>query len=526
MNHSNSTFASGDCATGHQASTRELYDLAIIGGGVNGCGIARDAAGRGASTILFEQGDLAAGTSSASTKLIHGGLRYLEQYELRLVREALRERAVLWRLAPHIVRPLRFILPHHAGLRPQWMLRLGLFLYDHLGSRGGLPGARRLDLLNDPAGEPLKDQYRVGFEYSDCWVDDARLVVLTALDAAERGAVIRTHSRVESARVEDGVWRILVSDPRGESYEVRARALVNAAGPWVADAARRVGASSIQTVRLVKGSHIVVPRVFDGEQAYIFQNGDGRVVFAIPYERDFTLIGTTDQDWHGTPETVQIDDEEAEYLCAATRDYFRQPVLLNQVIWSYSGVRPLVDDGSARPQEATRDYLLELHAEPGRPPLLCVYGGKITTHRRLAEAALRKLAPLVPSLAGRSWTGSKPLPGGDVGGGGLPAIREALAKRHPYLAARHADRLISSYGSRAFDVLAEVQTPKDLGQTFVTDLTAVEVDYLMRVEWASAAEDVLWRRSKLGLRASAHQACDLETYMAAAHARSPGANRN
>ena len=526
MNHLNITSTGVNRESGGDPASdaQKVFDLAVIGGGVNGCGIARDASGRGASVILLEQGDLAGATSSASTKLIHGGLRYLEYFELRLVREALRERAVLWRMAPHIVRPMRFVLPHHVALRPRWMLRLGLFMYDHLGARGGLAPARSLDLHADPAGAPLKPAYAKGFEYSDCWVDDARLVVLNALDAAERGCEIRTRSRVVSAGAEAGLWRLEVEDQDGRRTEIRARALVNAAGPWVAEVAQLAGARKVQRVRLVKGSHIVVPRCFDHGRSYIFQNGDGRVVFAIPYEDDFTLIGTTDKDWPQAAGEVRIDADEIAYLCDAASGYFRAAVKPEDVVWSFAGVRPLVDDGSDRPESATRDYQLVLDAGADRPPLLSVYGGKITTYRRLAEAVLRQLAPYAPRLAGAAWTSGAALPGGDFPPDGLAAAETELRAAHPYLAPRHAARLIRAYGRRAFALLDGAAAAADLGEIFLADLSAREVAYLMAVEWARTADDVLWRRSKLGLRASPAEAARLEAFMATA-TPNPGPRR-
>ncbi|HEY0567060.1 MAG TPA: glycerol-3-phosphate dehydrogenase, partial [Xanthobacteraceae bacterium] len=387
------------------------YDLAIIGGGVNGTGIARDAAGRGASVILFEQSDLASGTSSASTKLIHGGLRYLEHREFRLVRESLAEREVLWRLAPHIIWPLRFVLPSDEGVRPRWLVRLGLFLYDHIGGRERLPATKSLDLTRDPAGQPLNPRLKRAFEYSDCWVEDSRLVVLNARDAADRGAVIRTRSRVVAAERAPDHWRVAV-DSEGVRETVVARVLVNAAGPWVGEVlANVVQAPPPAAVRLVQGSHIVVPRLFADERAYIFQNRDGRIIFAIPYERDFTLIGTTDRDYVGNPSDVTADGDEITYLCAAASLYFRAPVQPTHVVWSFAGVRPLHDTGADAAQRATRDYMLSLDETDA--PLLSVFGGKITTYRVLAEAALAKLAPRLTAAAKPDWTATAPLPGGD-----------------------------------------------------------------------------------------------------------------
>jgi glycerol-3-phosphate dehydrogenase len=491
-----------------------IYDLAVIGGGVNGCGIARDAAGRGLSVLLVEQGDLAGATSSASTKLIHGGLRYLEQRAFHLVRAALAEREVLLRAAPHIAWPLRFVLPHHAGLRPRWLIRLGLFLYDHLGGRTILPPARRIDLRTDPAGVPLQPRYTTGFAYSDCWVDDARLVVLNARDAASRGADIRPRTRCVAARIEGGVWWLDLRAPDAPPRRLRARALVNAAGPWVSSVLGGVvGQNAPARIRMVKGSHIVVPRLFAHDGCYIFQNADRRICFAIPYEDDFTLIGTTDQDYQGDPAAVTASAEEEAYLCAAVTEYFRRPVTRADIVWRYAGVRPLRDDGARAAQEARRDYSLELTAPPGAPPLLSVFGGKITTYRVLAEAALHKLAPHIPGM-GPPWTAGAALPGGDFPWDGKPALIAGLAARYPFLSAATCNRLARLYGTLAADMLGDARSPADLGRDFGAGLTEREVRWLMRHEWARTAKDVLWRRTKLGLRLSQAQARGLADWMA------------
>jgi glycerol-3-phosphate dehydrogenase len=500
-----------------------LFDLAIIGGGVNGCGIARDAAGRGASVVLLEQNDLASGTSSASTKLIHGGLRYLEHYEFRLVREALMEREVLWRVAPHIIWPLRFVLPHHSGLRPGWLLRTGLFLYDHLGGRRLLPPTRSLDLRTDAAGAPLKEHFKRAFEYSDCWVEDSRLVVLNARDAAERGASIRPRTRVVSAQRDADGWRIAAQRQDGTGESVRAKVLVNAAGPWIGSVLTDVvRAEAPARVRLVQGSHIVVPRLYEHERCYIFQNADNRIVFAIPYERDFTLIGTTDRDYKGDPAAVAASEEEIAYLCAAAGEYFRTPVAPADVVWTYSGVRPLYDDGASAAQEATRDYVLHLDAPEGRPALLSIYGGKITTYRRLAEAALEKLAAHVPAAGAPSWTATAPLPGGDFPVDGYDDLVAATVGRHRYLPRSLAARLVRAYGTKVERLLAGAASMADLGQVFGADLTEAEVRYLMAEEWATRADDVVWRRTKLGLRLSGPETAALDTFMQAASARESG----
>ncbi|PZN98506.1 MAG: glycerol-3-phosphate dehydrogenase [Hyphomicrobiales bacterium] len=493
--------------------TEPTYDLAVIGGGINGCGIARDAAGRGGSVVLFEQNDLASATSSASTKLVHGGLRYLEHYEFRLVREALMERERLWAIAPHIIWPLRFVLPHHKGLRPAWLLRLGLFLYDHIGGRKKLPATRTLDLSTDAAGRPLKDDAARAFEYSDCWVEDSRLVVLNAMDAAQKGAAIHTRTRVVAADRENGVWRI-TTESDGARNTVLAKALVNAAGPWVGDVLGGVVRSNTKAaVRMVQGSHIVVPRLYEHDRCYIFQNGDGRIIFAIPYERDFTLIGTTDRDFQGDPSGAKATPEEIDYLCAAASEYFREPVTPASVVWTYSGVRPLYDDGASKAQEATRDYVLTLDAPEGQAPLLSVFGGKITTYRRLAESALEKLNPHAEWAARPSWTVTGTLPGGDFPVDGFEKQVDALAGAHPWLAHKTATRLVRAYGTRAREILAGATSVDDLGKHFGADLYEREVLYLMRAEWAKQAADVLWRRSKLGLRLAetGHEA--LERFM-------------
>lgn len=492
-----------------------VYDLAVIGGGINGCGIARDAAGRGASVVLFEQGDFASGTSSASTKLIHGGLRYLEHYKFRLVREALLEREVIWAIAPHIVWPLRFVLPHHSGLRPNWLLRVGLFLYDNLGGRKRLPGTRSVDLGSDPAGKPLKSEFKRGFEYSDCWVEDSRLVVLNAQDAADRGASIRPRTRVVAANRSAGLWHVTVeSRETGLRETVLAKVLVNAAGPWVGDVLTGiVQAEAPAGVRLVQGSHIVVRKLYDHGKCYIFQNADNRIVFAIPYEKDFTLIGTTDLDYRGDPAEVRASEEEIAYLCAAASEYFAKPIERDDVVWTYSGVRPLYDDGASKAQEATRDYVLSLDAPENAAPLLSVFGGKITTYRRLAEAALDKLRSSLPAATVPSWTGSQPLPGGDFPVDGYDALVEAVERDHRFLERRHVERLVRAYGTRARAILDGAQRVEDLGRVFGADLTEREVIYLMESEWAATSDDVLWRRSKLGLRLSPEQKAALDDYM-------------
>ena len=494
-----------------------IYDLLVIGGGINGCGIARDAAGRGWSVLLAEVADLGGGTSSASTKLIHGGLRYLEHYEFRLVREALQEREVIWRMAPHIVWPLRFVLPHTKGQRPAWLLRLGLFLYDHLGGRRLLPPTRTLRLDRDPAGAPLKPGFRWGFEYSDCWVEDSRMVVLNAQDAAAHGAEVLTRTRVTAAVRDGDIWVATLQDGDGQSRTVQARALVNAAGPWVADVLSNVLRSNAPaTVRLVQGSHVVVRRLYDHDRCYFFQNADGRIFFAIPYETDFTLIGTTDRDYKGDPAKVHATEDEVAYICRAASEYFVNPVAPADVVWSFSGVRPLYDDGATAAQEATRDYVLKLDAPGGAPASLSVFGGKITTYRRLAEAALARLAPHLPAPTGRpaGWTATAHLPGGDFPPDGYADQVASLHARAPFLPDAMARRLVRAYGTRAVEVVGDATGLEGMGADHGAGLTGAEVDYLQRHEWARTAEDVVWRRTKLGLRLTAEQVATLDRAMA------------
>jgi glycerol-3-phosphate dehydrogenase len=486
-----------------QAPSPDVFDIAIVGGGINGCGIARDAAGRGWSVFLCEANDLASGTSSASTKLVHGGLRYLEHYEFRLVREALREREVLWGIAPHIIWPLRFVLPYHKGLRPAWVLRLGLFLYDHIGGRKRLPATRTVRLRRDPAGRMLKPDYTLGFEYSDGWVEDSRMVVLNARDAAERGAVVRTRTRCIGAERADGLWRLRLQDGAGVEQVIQARALVNAAGPWVGEVLETVvRAAARPPVRLVKGSHVVVQRLYPEDHCYIFQNGDGRIFFVIPYERDFSLIGTTDLDYEGDPADVSASTEEVAYLCRGASEYFNTPILPDQVVWSYSGVRSLYDDGASKAQATTRDYVLSLDAAEGQAPLLSIFGGKITTYRRLAQGALARLAPMLPRPPGLppGWTGRTPLPGGNFPIDGFEAALAALHGRYPFVAAATLRRLLRAYGTCVDEILSGATNAEALGRVLGADLTEAELRYLVMREWVQTAEDVVWRRSKLGLR--------------------------
>lgn len=495
----------------------EQFDLLVVGGGINGAGIARDAAGRGLSVCLCERDDLAAHTSSASTKLIHGGLRYLEQYEFALVGKALAEREVLLRAAPHIIWPLRFVLPHQSHLRPAWMIRLGLLLYDHLGrGRRTLPRSRRVSLKRHKSGLPLRDEFHIGFVYSDAWVQDARLVVLNAMDAMERGATIYTRTRCVSASRDAQGWAAQLESAHGERSTIRAKALVNATGPWAVDFLDNVAkVGHDHALRLVKGSHIVVPRLFEHPYAYIFQQPDRRIVFAIPYEHDFTLIGTTDLDYRDDPSAPHISEDETRYLCDAVNRYFKRSITPADVVWSYSGVRPLLDDEAGSASEVTRDYLLELDQQGA--PLLNVFGGKLTTYRKLAEEAMDRLAHVFPQ-ASEAWTAEgHPLPGGerqDVG-----TLQRELQSAHPWLPETMAWRLVHSYGSRTMRILGQARSLQDLGEHFGADLYQAEVDYLRALEWAVDATDVLWRRSKLGLRLTPEQMQRLTAYLADAPPR-------
>lgn len=475
------------------------YDIFVIGGGVNGCGIARDAAGRGLSVALAEMNDLASATSSASTKLFHGGLRYLEYYKFRLVREALVEREVLLQAMPHISWPMRFVLPLHKEMRPAWLIRLGLFLYDSMGGRKILPGTRSVNLMQDEVGAPLKAKFTKAFEYSDCWVQDSRLVVLNARDAAERGADIYTRTKVVRAEREGDLWKITLSDENGER-DIYAKALVNAGGPWVADIVKNaVKLDTSEGVRLVRGSHIVTEKLFDHDRAYFFQGSDNRIIFAIPYEDDFTLIGTTDQDHEGDPSNPVCSEAEADYLRKFASEYFERPIQKSDIVRSYSGVRPLYDDGASSATEATRDYVLTLRNDGA--PLLNVFGGKITTYRRLSEAALAKLAPFFPEARGE-WTKHAHLPGGDFPVDGVQDQIETLVQNFPFLDHFWAGRLVRTYGTDAANLLEGATSKEDLGENFGATLTEAEVNWLIDHEFARTVDDILWRRTKLGLRFS------------------------
>ncbi|WP_062229390.1 glycerol-3-phosphate dehydrogenase [Aureimonas frigidaquae] len=514
-------------ATAAQASAD--YDIFVIGGGINGCGIARDAAGRGFRVALAEMNDLGSGTSSWSTKLIHGGLRYLEHYDFRLVRHALKEREVLLEIAPHIVEPLRFVLPHHAELRPAWLLRAGLFLYDHLGGRQRLPKSCAVDLTG-PLGAPLKDHFRKGFEYSDARVDDTRLVILNARDAAARGAEIMARTRVCQARRRADGWSVDLEDrTTGARRSVSARLVVNAAGPWVDGVnAQVIGQNDGNAVRLVQGSHIVTRRLYDHDRAYIFQNADGRIIFAIPYAQDFTLIGTTDRDYAGDPSDVAITQEETDYLLSAASEYFREPLTRADIVWSFSGVRPLFNDGAGKAQESSRDYVLRMDRPATGAPLLNCFGGKITTYRVLAEDAMRQIEDAIghpnpsaqaPLPAG--WTGRNALPGGDFSATERDALIRRIEAAAPGLDRPTVTRLARSYGTDALRILAA----GDLGRHFGHGLYEAEVTWLMRNEWALAPADILWRRTKLGLVMTEADTAALAAYMAEAISHGNGGSK-
>jgi glycerol-3-phosphate dehydrogenase len=490
---------------------RGSVDIVVIGGGINGTGIARDAAGRGLSVLLCEKGDLAEETSSRSGKLIHGGLRYLEYYEFRLVREALIEREVLLKAAPHIVWPMRFVLPHSPEQRPAWLIRLGLFLYDHLGGREKLPGCRRIDLREDLEGIPLKDEYTLAFEYSDCWVDDARLVVLNAVDAKERGAVILTRTSAISARPAGEIWQVDLRDRAGAASRVCAKVLVNAGGPWVEDVVANVaGINSSHRVRLVKGSHIVVPKFWEGQQAYLLQNNDKRVIFVNPYGHDFCLIGTTDVPYEGRAEDVNIDQNEIEYLISAVNRYMRKQLVTADIRQSFSGVRPLYDDSAANPSAVTRDYTFDT---TGSPPMLSIFGGKITTFRKLAEHALQKMKPYFPQM-GRDWTATAKLPGGEFPGGNFEQFVSSLRQTYRWLPSNIAYHYARLYGTRTESIVNGANSVKGLGKHFGGALYEAEINYLCEHEWAALAEDILYRRTKHGLYLTQAQRNAVGRYLA------------
>lgn len=478
------------------------FDLCIIGGGINGVGIARDAAGRGLKVLLLEQGDLAQGTSSASTKLIHGGLRYLEFYEFSLVRESLKERERLLKIAPHIIWPMSFVLPHHAAVRPLWMIRLGLFLYDRLGGKKTLQSSRLLDLAHHAYGKPLREGFSKGFSYADCWVQDARLVVLNAMDARDKGASIITHTRCIGLKCKAGKWFVEFEDIHAEKRGiVSAHMIVNAAGPWaeslLQDAGFYAEKPDIPHIKLVKGSHIVVPKQYDGDQCYMLQQKDGRIVFAIPYEHDFTLIGTTDTPFADDPAGVRIDDVETGYLCDAFNSFFRNSIAPSDVVWTYSGVRALYDDGVQEARKVTRDYTL-YHHHNYEAPMISVFGGKITTYRELSERAVNMLMELSGGSAG-AWTADAPLPGGDIPDGDMQRFSADLFARYPWLPDRLLRRYILHYGSEIHALLKGGGKIADLGEHYGDDVYEAEIDYLMQAEFAKEPDDILWRRTKLGL---------------------------
>ena len=484
----------------------ETCDLLVVGGGINGVAIARDAAGRGLKVLLCEKGDLAAATSSASSKLVHGGLRYLEHGDFRLVRESLVEREVLLRMAPYLVRPMRFVLPQGPGSRPRWLVRAGLFLYDRLGGARSLPGARALDLRHDPLGRPLRVP-GAGFVYADCRVDDARLTVTTARDAAERGATILIRTALVSARREPDGWHATLQTEGGAAREVAARVLVNAAGPWVLDVQRLAGLSSAATLRLVKGSHIVVPQLYEGDHAYLLQNDDRRIVFVIPIERDFSLIGTTELPFSGDPTSVAVSEAEVAYLCHAVARWFDTPPVASDVVWRYAGVRPLYEDRARSASAVTRDYVFDL--DTAGAPALSIFGGKLTTHRRLAEHALARLTPHLPKAA-PAWTADSLLPGGvDLPLGGIAALAVELVRDHPTIDTATAERLAQSYGDEARQILGGPP-----GHDFGHGFREAELRWLIEREWACTAEDVLWRRSKLGLVMSSDEAQQIAAFLA------------
>lgn len=492
----------------------QIDDIFVIGGGINGCGVARDAAGRGYSVYLAEMNDLASGTSSGSSKLIHGGLRYLEHYEFRLVRESLSEREVLLKMAPHIIWPMRFVLPHHSDMRPAWLLRLGLFLYDHIGKRKLLPGTTQVNLKTASVGKPLKKIFSKGFEYSDCWVNDARLVVLNAKDAQDRGAKINTRTKVVYACREEDYWSITTEDLRsGETKQHKASLIVNAAGPWVDNVLdETLSSNHSKNVRLVQGSHIVVPKIHDHNRAYIFQNKDNRIIFALPYEEDYTLIGTTDQDYQGDPENVKITISEISYLCSAASEYFEKPIIKDDIVCSYSGVRPLFDDGATAAEEATRDYVIRVDGQDDEPQVVNIFGGKITTYRKLAESVLEKVEELIGARKD-SWTVNSSLPGGDFEVADYDVLVSKLKAEFTFLEFPLAQRLIRSYGTNAWTLMEGASNIKDMGKSFGGSLTEREVKYLVQYEWAESAEDIVWRRSKLGIRLSKQEISALDEWM-------------
>lgn len=493
-------------------SDAQTYDLLVIGGGINGAGIARDAAGRGAKVLLCEKDDLASHTSSASTKLVHGGLRYLEHYEFRLVRESLIERERLLAMAPHIIWPLRFVLPHDKGLRPAWLLRLGLFMYDYIGGRKILPPAKTINLRTVPHADVLEERLVKGFEYSDCWVEDSRLVVLNAMDAAEHGAEVRTRTECTALTRSGNLWSATLTHANGAPETVNARAVVNAAGPWVdAVLGRAKPDDAHNNLRLVKGSHLVFPKLYDGDHCYIFQNKDDRIVFAIPYEGEFTLVGTTDQAFEGDPNGIDISAEESAYICDAINEYLAVDVTPSGAIWSYAGVRPLYDDQSANNSTVTRDYVFELDAPDGEAPILSIFGGKITTYRKLAEHALHKLSKL-GIVDAAPWTDGATLPGGDIDVQGFEAFVATMQSRYAWCPPAVMRRLCRAYGSLTAELIGDAAGWAAMGQQFGGGLTEREMRFLIAREFVTSANDVLWRRSKLGLHMTADQRTEVANW--------------
>lgn len=499
--------------------TKNDYDIVIIGGGINGCGIARDAAGRGYSVYLCEADDLASGTSSQSTKLIHGGLRYLEHYEFRLVREALTEREILWKVAPHIIHPMRFILPHHKGLRPAWLLRLGLFLYDHIGGRKKLAATRTVDLSTEEEGKALSHNYSKGFEYSDCSVDDARLVVLNAIDAAERGASINTRTKCVDMQRTAGHWSVTVEDQiTHKQTKITSKLIVNASGPWADRVLDKLhNTEENNNIRLVQGSHIIVPKIYEHDKCYIFQNNDDRIIFAIPYHQHFTLIGTTDHEYEGDPRQTKITQKEIDYLCESANNYFINKIEPDDIVGTFAGVRSLYNDGASKAQEATRDYVLRIDKPSTNvAPIINIFGGKITTFRRLAETMLEKIEGVLEKesdLNQGKWTQYESLPGGDFAIHDFNVICENLQRQYSFLSLEEATRFIKLYGTRSQQILREARSYKDLGKHFGHGLYQNEVAYLQEKEWAVTAEDILWRRTKLGLLFSINECTALENWL-------------
>lgn len=490
------------------------FDLVVVGGGVNGAGVARDAVGRGLSVLLCEKHDLAEGTSSRSGKLVHGGLRYLEYYEFRLVREALIEREVLLRAAPHIIWPMRFVLPHSPEQRPAWMVRVGLFLYDHLGGRKMLPPTRSLDLTRAPEGRPLRKNFRRAFEYSDCWVDDARLVVLNALDVRARGGTVLTRTPLISAQWGRDLWTIELRDGgRGESLTARGKVMVNAAGPWVEDVLHRAGRNAGNRVRLIKGSHIVTRKFWEGEQAYLLQHEDKRVIFVNPYEGDLALIGTTDIPFGGPAEDVEITPDEIDYLLSLVGRYFEKAPTAADVLFTFSGVRPLYDDKAIDPSAVTRDYVFDIDAPGERAPMLSIFGGKITTYRKLAEHALENLAPFFPGMAG-PWTHDAPLPGGDLPNADFSQFLAELRRRRPWLPGDLSLGYARRYGGRVEQLLDGAHSLADLGRRFGPTLYEHEARFLIDDEWATMAEDILERRTKHALHLTPGEREEFEAWFA------------